>query len=72
MRLASFNVENIFERPLVMSLPSWEDGKTVPKDYDDLNKNLILLLLLETRTILLIVLLYVLLYVPYSVVTPVY
>ena len=36
MRLASFNVENMFERPSVMNLPSWEDGKTVLKDYDDL------------------------------------
>jgi hypothetical protein len=36
MRLASFNVENMFERPSVMNLPSWEDGKTVLKDFDDL------------------------------------
>ena len=36
MRLASFNVENMFERPSVMNLPSWEDGKTVLKDFDGL------------------------------------
>ncbi len=36
MRLASLNVENMFERPSVMNLPSWEDGKTVLKDFDDL------------------------------------
>lgn len=36
MRLASFNVENMFERPLVMNLPSWDDGKKVLKDFDDL------------------------------------
>ncbi len=36
MRLASFNVENMFERPSVMNLPSWDDGKKVLKDFDDL------------------------------------
>jgi type IV secretory pathway VirB4 component len=29
-------LENMFERPSVMNLPSWEDGKTVLKDFDDL------------------------------------
>ncbi len=36
MRLASFNVETMFERPSVMNLPSWDDGKKVLKDFDDL------------------------------------
>jgi endonuclease/exonuclease/phosphatase family metal-dependent hydrolase len=38
MRLATFNVENMFERPSVMNLPSWEDGNNVLKDFDDLIK----------------------------------
>jgi endonuclease/exonuclease/phosphatase family metal-dependent hydrolase len=36
MRLATFNVENMFERPTAMNLPSWEDGKKILRDFDDL------------------------------------
>ena len=37
MRLATFNVENMFERPIIMNLPAWEDGKVVLEDYSRLN-----------------------------------
>jgi endonuclease/exonuclease/phosphatase family metal-dependent hydrolase len=37
MRLATFNVENMFERPIIMNLRSWEDGKAVLDDYSRLN-----------------------------------
>ena len=36
VRIATFNVENMFERPLAMNLSSWEDGKKILKDFDDL------------------------------------
>ena len=36
LRLATFNVENMFERPAVMNLPSWDDGKSVLEDYSRL------------------------------------
>lgn len=29
MRIASFNVENLFTRPRIMNLPDWQDGKPV-------------------------------------------
>lgn len=35
-RLATFNVENMFQRPAVMNLPSWNDGKSVLQDYSRL------------------------------------
>lgn len=38
MRLATFNVENMFERVAVMNLPSWEDGKQVLQDYAHLTE----------------------------------
>jgi endonuclease/exonuclease/phosphatase family metal-dependent hydrolase len=37
MRLATFNVENMFERPAAMNLPSWEDGQKVLEDFSTLN-----------------------------------
>lgn len=37
MRLASFNVENMFERPAAMNLPKWSDGKGVLEDFTKLN-----------------------------------
>ena len=33
MRLATFNVENLFDRPRIMNLPKWTDGAKVLKDY---------------------------------------
>jgi len=33
MRLATFNVENMFERPIIMNLPTWADGKAVLEDF---------------------------------------
>src|SRR3954463_6686892 len=33
MRLASFNLENMFERPVIMNLPSDEEGRHVLEDY---------------------------------------
>jgi hypothetical protein len=33
MRLATFNVENMFERPSIMNLPTWEDGEKVLQDF---------------------------------------
>lgn len=37
MRLATFNVENLFDRPKIMNLPKWSDGANVLKDYARLN-----------------------------------
>jgi endonuclease/exonuclease/phosphatase family metal-dependent hydrolase len=37
MRLATFNLENLFERPLIMNLPSNEEGRQVLKDYNELS-----------------------------------
>jgi hypothetical protein len=33
LRLATFNVENMFERPAVMNLSSWQDGEKVLNDF---------------------------------------
>src|ERR671918_773193 len=33
MRLASFNVENMFERPSIMNLSTWEEGERVLEDF---------------------------------------
>src|SRR5262245_39448334 len=38
MRLATFNVENMFERPAAMNLPSMSDGKQVLEDFAALNE----------------------------------
>jgi len=37
MRLMTFNVENLFERPAAMNLPKWSDGSKVLKDFAELN-----------------------------------
>lgn len=44
MRLASYNVENLFERPAIMNLPSWDDGREILNHYARLTK------LLESET----------------------
>ncbi len=36
MRLATFNIENLFERPVVMNQETWDDGKVELKDYAEL------------------------------------
>jgi endonuclease/exonuclease/phosphatase family metal-dependent hydrolase len=33
MRIASFNVENLFDRPRVMNLPTWTEGRRVLQAY---------------------------------------
>lgn len=33
MRLATFNVENMFERPKVMNLETWDLGAQVLEDF---------------------------------------
>ncbi|MBM3155678.1 MAG: endonuclease/exonuclease/phosphatase family protein [Chloroflexi bacterium] len=38
MRLATFNVENMFERAKAMNLDTWADGKTVLEDFKQLNE----------------------------------
>jgi hypothetical protein len=37
MRLATYNLENMFERPIVMNLPSTDDGRQVLADYYNLS-----------------------------------
>lgn len=37
MKIATFNVENMFERAKAMSLETWADGKEVLEDYQRLN-----------------------------------
>lgn len=37
MKIATFNVENMFERAKAMSLETWTDGKEVLEDYQRLN-----------------------------------
>lgn len=37
MRLATFNVENLFERPAAMNLSKWSDGRQVLQDFSQLN-----------------------------------
>jgi endonuclease/exonuclease/phosphatase family metal-dependent hydrolase len=38
MRLASYNVENLFERPAIMNLPEWSDGRAILEEYARLTK----------------------------------
>jgi endonuclease/exonuclease/phosphatase family metal-dependent hydrolase len=38
MILGTYNVESMFERPKVMNLDTWEDGKYVLEDYTKLNE----------------------------------
>jgi hypothetical protein len=33
MRLATFNVENMFERAKAMNLDTWDEGKSVLEDF---------------------------------------
>lgn len=37
MRLATFNVENMFDRAKAMNLGTWADGKGVLEDFQQLN-----------------------------------
>lgn len=37
MRLATFNVENMFQRPVIMNLPTWTEGEAVLQDFSRLN-----------------------------------
>ena len=37
MRLASFNVENMFERASIMNLSTWDEGGQVLQDFADLS-----------------------------------
>jgi len=37
IRIASYNVENLFERPAIMNLDSWSDGKPILDAYGKLN-----------------------------------
>ena len=37
MRLATFNLENLFERAAIMNLETWADGKSVLDDFSQLN-----------------------------------
>jgi endonuclease/exonuclease/phosphatase family metal-dependent hydrolase len=37
MRLATFNVENMFERPLAMDLHTWSEGRQALEDYNRLS-----------------------------------
>jgi endonuclease/exonuclease/phosphatase family metal-dependent hydrolase len=38
MRLATFNVENMFERPKAMNLDTWAKGKAILEDFKRLNQ----------------------------------
>lgn len=38
MRLAVYNVENLFDRAKVMSLETWEEGRPILDDYSELQK----------------------------------
>ncbi len=37
MRIATFNVENMFERPVIMNLPQWAEGEQVLQDFNALS-----------------------------------
>jgi hypothetical protein len=37
MRLAKFNVENMFERAKALNLNTWDEGKSVLEDFQRLN-----------------------------------
>lgn len=38
MRLASFSVENLFDRALAMNLETWEEGRAVLDRYARINR----------------------------------
>ena len=37
MRVATFNVENLFDRPRIMNLDDWDDGRPVLDQYNELS-----------------------------------
>lgn len=37
MKIGTFNVENLFERPAAMNLPKWSDGRIILQDFTELN-----------------------------------
>src|SRR5512134_2183623 len=37
MRVATFNVENLFSRPLALSFENWQDGEPILRDYSRFN-----------------------------------
>jgi hypothetical protein len=37
MRVASFNVESLFDRAKALSLPTWEDGRKILEAYAEAN-----------------------------------
>ena len=37
MRLATYNVENLFDRPKAMSLDTWAEGRPILEDLNRLN-----------------------------------
>jgi hypothetical protein len=37
MRVASFNVESLFDRAKALSLPTWEDGRKILEAYAETN-----------------------------------
>lgn len=37
MKLASYNVENLFDRPKILNLENWDEGKEVLEDYKTLS-----------------------------------
>ena len=38
MRIASFNVESLFDRAKALNLPTWQDGRKILEDYAAVNK----------------------------------
>lgn len=38
MRIATFNVENLFSRPVAMSYPTWAEGQPILNDFHKLNE----------------------------------
>ncbi len=38
MKLATYNVENMYDRPIAMNLDTWADGKQVLTDFEKLNE----------------------------------
>jgi len=37
IRISTFNVENMFKRPSIMNLPTWDEGKAILEDYQKLS-----------------------------------
>ena len=37
MRIAAYNVENMFERPVAMNMPEMEEGRPALEDHAELN-----------------------------------